>query len=805
MKKVIFVFSLIFVAFLHAASQKVERFLLVAGANNGGSGKVLLRYAESDANSFANVMSQMGGIEKNNVLRVFGPDAVSMRKGFADMEKRLQSKNPNARKEVIVYYSGHADEQGLRLGRDIYSWADFRQSVHGLNADVKVAVIDACGSGAITRTKGGVSRPAFLQDASSEMKGYAFLTSSNENEVSQESDRLKGSFFTHSLVNGLRGAADMTGDGKVTLNEAYQFAFNETMRQTQSTSGGVQHPSRDMNLAGTGDVVMTDLRQVSSSLVLEKDMEGRFFIRDDKGNLVAELHKIGGRPLELGLPSGKYSVQMEAPSRLWRAGDIVLADGKKHVLSMNNMKNIDREIAVARGDADSALVDGLDSARKAPYSFNLNMYASSDKPASGTQFGLFVTDAKNAFVGSQVSLLANIARDDMAGAQINTIANVAAKKIYGAQIAVAANYATDIEGTQITTGFNIASNFKGVQAAFGPNIAVNGSGIQASPLNVLVDSLNGGQGGVINLANKVTMGQGGVINIAKDAGYAQGGVINIGGKMDYAQGGVINVAGNAGKLQGGVMNITGKTEYAQGGVMNLAGNAGYAQGGVINAAGKVEYIQGGVINAAGSVGKLQCGVINVGGHVGRQVGIINISAKSDYTPIGLINIVGNGIIDATFYVDETGRAGTTLHMGTPYLYTLFEYTLNPKLSGGWSEKFPQSWGWGLGTRFGMWSNFFSLDYSFSNTYAENPGSFQTASVNKNDPGNYLQKVRLGGAYKLLPGLALSSGLTMNALSEGYGDGLHVEPRGGYHWHWTFGDNKVRLWPGLYAGLTVGKF
>ncbi|MDR2580009.1 MAG: caspase family protein [Fibromonadaceae bacterium] len=791
MKKTVFIFSLLFAAFLYAAPlyaapQKVERFLLVAGANNGGPNKVLLRYAESDANSFADVMSQMGGIEKNNVLRVFNPSTASMQNGFSEMERRLQ-RNPGARREVIVYYSGHADEQGLRLGRDIYSWADFRQSVHSLNADVKVAVIDACGSGAITRTKGGVSRPAFLQDVSSEMKGYAFLTSSNENEVSQESDRLKGSFFTHALVNGLRGAADMTGDGKVTLNEAYQFAFNETMRQTQSTSGGVQHPSRDMNLAGTGDVVMTDLRQVSASLVLEKDMEGRFFIRDDKGNLVAELHKIVGRPLELGLPSGKYSVQMEAPSRLWRAGDFELKNGTKHILSMNNMRSIDREVAVARGDADPALMNGLDSARKAPFTFNPFGYSS--EPANGVQLGL-LTLSKRAFVGTQISLFGNIAADDMAGSQLTTLGNVAVKDFHGIQGSALFNYARDFSGLQAAP-FNFAIDGKGLQAGVINVYAHNLEGAQASAINI-GGKVTYGQGGAINIVGSTEYGQGGAINVAGNAGKMQGGAINLAGSTEYGQGGAINVAGNAGKVQGGAINLAGSTEYAQGGVINVAGNAGLIQGGVINVAGKVETLQG--------------GVINVGGHVGRQVGVINIAAKSEHTPIGLINIIGNGIIDATFYADETGRAGTVLHMGTPYLYTLFEYTLKPTLSGGWSDAFPQSWGLGLGTRFGMWSNFFSLDYAFLNTHEKNPKSFGMMNVSRKDPSNYLHKARFGAAYKFLPGLALTSGITLNALSEGYGDDLYVEPRGGYHWHWTFGEkHKVRLWPGLYAGLTVGKF
>ena len=78
---------------------------------------------------------------------------------------------------------------------------------------------------------------------SSDTRGYAFLTltSSSAEETAQESDRLKGSFFTHYLVSGMRGAADVSRDGKVTLNEAYQFAFHETLAQTVDTRSGAQH------------------------------------------------------------------------------------------------------------------------------------------------------------------------------------------------------------------------------------------------------------------------------------------------------------------------------------------------------------------------------------------------------------------------------------------------------------------------------------------------------------------------------------------------------------------------------------
>jgi hypothetical protein len=143
------------------------------------------------------------------------------------------------------------------------------------------------------------------------MRGHAFLTSSAETEAAQESDRIGASYFTHYLISGLRGAADVNGEGKVTLNEAYQFAFNETLGRTVDTKGGAQHPSYDINLSGTGDVVMTDLRQTSATLVIDAALDGRFFVRNARQELVVELYKPYGRRVELALEPGDYEVRVE--------------------------------------------------------------------------------------------------------------------------------------------------------------------------------------------------------------------------------------------------------------------------------------------------------------------------------------------------------------------------------------------------------------------------------------------------------------------------------------------------------------
>jgi hypothetical protein len=112
----------------------------------------------------------------------------------------------------------------------------------------------------------------------------------------------------------MRGAADASGDGRITLNEAYQFAFAETLAQTTPTQAGAQHPTYDIKMSGTGEVVMTDVRQMGAALLLGPELEGRFFLRNSRQELVAELHKPAGRTIELGLEPGRYDVSYEQES-----------------------------------------------------------------------------------------------------------------------------------------------------------------------------------------------------------------------------------------------------------------------------------------------------------------------------------------------------------------------------------------------------------------------------------------------------------------------------------------------------------
>ena len=118
-----FLFVLLFLASNADAateSGRINRYVVAVSANNGGAGRPMLRYAESDARSFAKVLKEMGGVLPQNVILVKEPSVVALQKEFANLDaKILQDKASNGRDEVLVYYSGHADvnPMGVSLSR----------------------------------------------------------------------------------------------------------------------------------------------------------------------------------------------------------------------------------------------------------------------------------------------------------------------------------------------------------------------------------------------------------------------------------------------------------------------------------------------------------------------------------------------------------------------------------------------------------------------------------------------------------------------------------------------------------------
>ena len=255
-----------------AAQAAVSRHALLVAATDGGLDLERLQYSERDARSMAQTLEDLGGFEPEDIVVLVDPTR-------AELESALEQAQATSSAEedlFLFYYSGHADASGLRLGDEGFSFAQLKEEITAVEAELTLGILDACRSGAITQIKGAAMVDPFLgtELASS---GEVWITASSQDERAQESDRIQGSFFTHHLVSGLRGAAD-TGDGVVTLSEAYSYAYTHTVEQTQRTFAGPQTPMYDYKLSGSGDLRLTHLSDASSQLVLAPGFGGRILI-----------------------------------------------------------------------------------------------------------------------------------------------------------------------------------------------------------------------------------------------------------------------------------------------------------------------------------------------------------------------------------------------------------------------------------------------------------------------------------------------------------------------------------------------
>jgi len=558
-----------------APTVRLRRFVLLAGVDDGGPTRTKLRYAASDARAMGRVLQTLGGVAPEDIVFVSTANRAAFETAFADVEQRLRAgATPGVRRELLVYYSGHSDEDGLLVGRDRIGYDDLRARVQRAPADLRVVILDSCASGAFTRRKGGVKRAPFLLDASSDMRGHAFLTSSAADERAQESDRISASYFTYYLVSGLRGAADVNQDKRVTLQEAYQFASQETLARTERSQAGPQHANYDFDLAGTGDLVVTDVRGTQSGLVLTPELGGRITVREASGALVAELRKPPGNTIELGLEPGAYVVAMDSGTTIFQA-NVALTAGKHTPLAAAAFHAAGpREAAVARGDdapaaaigepAATATATGAPAPMAEPVSYKLTFFpTASDRRANvdGFSFG-FVADRSQRVHGFQLALVwaqtdvdllalqlsvgANLVRGNFEGAQITAGLNIVRGTGRGLQLVAGANVADGgYVGTQIAGGSNATTGFmKGFQLAGGINWAGNGSGLQiAGGANVSVKDFTGLQLSTVNYADSIDGMQLGVLNVARShAGGFRLGVVNVAGESHGFSFGVINVA-----------------------------------------------------------------------------------------------------------------------------------------------------------------------------------------------------------------------------------------------------------------------
>jgi len=337
------------------------------------------------------------------------------------------------------------------------------------------------------------------------------------------------------------------GDGRVTLNELYRFAYTETLAKTETSVYGAQHPSYDIQISGSGDVVLTDIKEISASLLFSEDITGRISIRDSSDFLVAELTKVSRKPLELGLEPGLYRITLQRGDNFYRV-EITLPENQRTSLAMGNFQMIAADSGNrSRGDDTESADDDDVPFHPVNIQFlpGLNILGDNERATNIFLVGLFVGIGHN-IRGVGDAWLGLVNTGYVEGVQASGIFNHAGSYVRGVQAAGIINFTMgDVTGVQGAGILNFArGDVERVQGAGIANFSGgNVHGLQAA--------------GIINFAGGEVQGlqAAGIFNCAREMQGVQAGLVNINNGGKGAMFGLVNVSKSEDTVSFGLVNI----------------------------------------------------------------------------------------------------------------------------------------------------------------------------------------------------------------------------------------------------------
>ena len=345
-----------------APARAADRYAVLVGNNAGAADEPRLRYAETDAVKLHDALREIGGFPPENLVLLRGDRVATVRGALIAVNDRIRGAVAGGRQVMLlVYYSGHADAEALHLGDGTFPLRELEQLVRGSAATVRLLIVDACRSGALTQAKGGTRAPPFPVQIEPRLagEGAVFLTSTAVNEEAQESDAIHGSFFTHYLVSGLLGAGDHNDDGQVSIEEAYRFAYENTLRASSRSAIGIQHPTFHYDLRGQGSLGLTFPFRDAERAQLRFPAGLTFLIlrANGDGPVVAEV-SAGDRVRRLSLKPGRYFVRGRARDYLLE-GTLTIAAGASHLVEAHQLERVQYARLVRKGGSDQPAISAF--------------------------------------------------------------------------------------------------------------------------------------------------------------------------------------------------------------------------------------------------------------------------------------------------------------------------------------------------------------------------------------------------------------------------------------------------------------
>jgi WD40 repeat protein len=235
---------------------KPKLYVLAIGVSKYANEKFNLTFAEKDARDFVNVMLAQKGLLYREVV-VYRDKALT--NAEATKDEILDGldwirKQTTANDVAMVFFAGHGvnDQNNYyffcphnvdpeRLLRTGVAFTDIKNTVSAI-AGKALFFVDTCHSGnsiGMTGRRGGLDINIVINELSSAQNGVVVFSAATGSESSYEHEEWNNGAFTKALVEGLSGAAEIGGKGRITYTMLNVYVSDRVKELTK----GQQHPT----------------------------------------------------------------------------------------------------------------------------------------------------------------------------------------------------------------------------------------------------------------------------------------------------------------------------------------------------------------------------------------------------------------------------------------------------------------------------------------------------------------------------------------------------------------------------------
>lgn len=261
-----------------------KKFAVVIGISDykfTDAGLKNLNFADDDAQAVADFLQTPsgGGFSSANIKLLLNQEAslIAVRAALSETFKRAKAGDL-----IFIFIAGHgapdplatqniyfllSDTKVVDMPQTAFLMSELKQMLDTqVTAQRVIVMIDTCHSAGVNqKTKSIISGRQLEQEGDEnnisnfyltnqlfKQTGRAILTSSDVNEISQESSKWGNhGVFTWALLEGLKGGADSNGDKLITAGEIFQFTRASVQKATnfQQNPRAMPGSNKDLTLA----------------------------------------------------------------------------------------------------------------------------------------------------------------------------------------------------------------------------------------------------------------------------------------------------------------------------------------------------------------------------------------------------------------------------------------------------------------------------------------------------------------------------------------------------------------------------